>query len=248
MERIKPFLLLQTRPENETSNNEYDGFLQATGLTPDQLDRIRVESAPLPPISLDDYSGIILGGGPFNISKPQDEKSDVQVRVESDLAKLLDKLVDRDYPFFGACYGIGTLGKHQGGVIGSEHAEVLMPVYLTLTDEGKTDDLCQGLSSTFRAMAGHKEACDVLPPNAVNLISSPDCPVQMFRIKNNLYATQFHPELDMTGLAIRVEIYKHAGYFPPEDAEGILAEAAATDLSFAPVVLRNFVHKYAVNI
>jgi GMP synthase (glutamine-hydrolysing) len=242
---IKPFLLLQTRPEDETSNNEYDGFLQASGLTPAQLVRIRVEAAPLMPVNLDDYSGVILGGGPFDISKPHDMKSDVQRRIEKDLNRLLDELIERDYPFFGACYGIGTLGHHQGGIISDKYAETVMAAHLTLTDAGAADPLCKGLPRTFRAIVGHKESCEVLPKTAVNLISSPDCPIQMFRIKNNLYATQFHPELDMKGLRIRVGVYKHAGYFAPEDAENILAMAQQADLSHAPTVLQNFVHKYA---
>lgn len=245
MENSKPFLLLQTRPEDVTSNNEYDGFLKASGLRPEQLVRFRVESSPLPKISLDDYSGIILGGGPFDISKPAHKKTDVQKRVEADLANLLDELVEKDYPFFGACYGIGTLGSHQGGVIGTAHAEPVMAAYLTLTNEGVNDPLCKGLPQTFRAIVGHKEACEVLPAHAVLLVSSPDCPVQMFRIKHNLYATQFHPELDMEGLAIRVEVYKHAGYFAPDETKTILEMAQKADLSDAPTVLRNFVRRYA---
>lgn len=242
---IRPFLLLQARPEDETSDNEYDGFLQASGLTREQLMRIRVEAAPLPKLDLDEYSGILLGGGPFDVSKPLEDKSDVQRRVEHDLGTLLDELIEKDYPFFGACYGIGTLGKHQGGVISSKYAETVMAANLSLTEEGAKDPLCLGLPTEFRAIVGHKEACEIMPAHAVNLVTSPDCPVQMFRIKHNLYATQFHPELDMNGLRIRVGIYKHAGYFAPEDAEDILAMAAQADLSYAPVVLRNFVRRYS---
>ena len=241
---MKPFLLLQTRPENEASDNEYEGFLLASGLMPQQLERIRVESAPLPRLFLEEYSGIILGGGPYGVSTPQTYKTPNQKRVEKDLFTLLDTLVERDYPFFGACYGIGILGEHQGGVIGDKYAESVGAVDITPTAEGQKDPLFEGIPATFEAIVGHKESCEVLPPNAVNLASSPNCPVQMFRIKNNLYATQFHPELDMDGLKVRVEVYKHAGYFPPEDAQKILEAAAPANLSYAPLVLRNFVRRY----
>lgn len=66
----------------------------------------------------------------------------------------------------------------------------------------------------------------------------------MFRVKSNLYATQFHPELDMDGLRVRVEIYKYAGYFPPEDADKIIANAEKANLEYAPQVLRNFIVHY----
>jgi GMP synthase (glutamine-hydrolysing) len=243
--KIKPFLLLQSRPEDMASDNEYEGFLQATGLAPAQLERIRVESVPLPSLDLSTYSGIIVGGGPFNTSILHEAKSDLQKRVEGDFAGLLDEVVRNDFPFFGACYGVGTLGSHQGALINDTFAESDTPTTISLTAEGKKDPLLAGVPDTFQAIAVHKEACEQLPPHAVLLASSIPCPIQMFRIKSNLYATQFHPELDKHGLKVRVEIYKHAGYFAPEDGDALVAAAAAADLSYAPKVLQNFVQRYA---
>jgi len=242
---MKPFLLLQSRPEDPASNNEYDGFLNAANLRPDQLERIRVEAAPLPVIDLDRYSGIIVGGGPYNASDPEEKKSDTQKRVEADFARLLQELVEKDFPFFGACYGVGTLGALLSGTISRKYAEAVGPVAISLTPEGRKDPLLTGLPDTFQAIVGHKEACEVLPPSAVHLASSPICPVQMFRVKNNLYVTQFHPELDIEGLRIRVNIYKHAGYFPAEDAEAVIENAKSADLSYVPLILKNFVAKYS---
>lgn len=244
MANVKPFLLLQSRPEDEASDNEYDGFLQAADLAPHELERFRMERAPLPAITLEDYSGIIIGGGPFNASTPEEKKTDVQKRVEADFSRLLDELVEKDFPLFGACYGVGTLGKHQGAVISGKYAESQAPTAISLTNEGKNDPLLEGVPETFDAIAVHKEACEVLPPHAVLLATSAPCPVQMFRIKNNLYATQFHPELDLHGLQVRVAIYKNAGYFAPEDGDALVAAAAAADLSHAPRLLRNFVKRY----
>ena len=85
--------------------------------TKDSCSRVRIEQAPLGTVDLDQWSGIILGGGPFQASDPEDAKSATQRRVESELSALLDDVVERDFPFLGACYGIGTLGRHQGAVI-----------------------------------------------------------------------------------------------------------------------------------
>ena len=41
----------------------------------------------------------------------------------------------------------------------------------------------------------------------------------------NVYATQFHPELDAVGVSTRVDVYKHAGYFHPSEADEIKALA-----------------------
>ena len=242
---MKPFLLLQSRPEDAASDNEYDGFLLASGLSPDHLHRIRVEAAPLPAIDLDQYSGIIVGGGPYNVSDPEDTKSDTQKRLEADLNRLLEEVVAKDFPFFGACYGVGTLGAFHGGVISRKYAEPVGSTIISLTPQGKEDPIFAGIPDQFEAIVGHKEACEILPPGAVHLASTEMCPVQMFRVKNNLYVSQFHPELNMDGLRTRVEVYKNAGYFPPEDGQKVIDAASKANLSLAPVVLRNFVERYA---
>jgi GMP synthase (glutamine-hydrolysing) len=242
---VKPFLLLQSRPEDEASDNEYDGFLRAGGLESRQLRRIRMEAGPLPPFDLDDHSGIIVGGSPFNSGDPEDAKSEVQRRVEGELQPLLDEVVERDFPFLGACYGIGTLGVHQGGQIDRTYGEPVGAVPVTVTPEGAVDPLLAGVPSTFDAFVGHKEACTVLPPSAVLLATTPACPVQMFRVRSNLYATQFHPELDHDGIITRIRVYKHAGYFPPEEVDDLIARVVLADVTESTRVLRNFVARYA---
>ena len=183
-----------------------------------------MEAAPLPALDLDDYAGIFVGGGPFNSSDPPLEKSAVQHRVERELGLLLDEVVERDFPFFGACYGVGTLGVHQGGVIDRTYAEPISAVRVRLTDGRRWPIRCwPAWPREFDAFVGHKEACSVLPPSAVLLAVSAACPVQMFRVKRNLYATQFHPELDLPGLLTRVHVYQHAGYFPPAELDALIA-------------------------
>jgi len=105
---MKPFLLLATRAEDVPADEEYALFLRFTGLDERDLVRVRMEAGPLGGVDLDDYSGILVGGGPFNASDPIEKKSAVQQRVEAEISALLDEVVARDFPFFGACYGIGT--------------------------------------------------------------------------------------------------------------------------------------------
>jgi len=244
-QHVKPFLLLQSRAEHEASDDEYSAFLRETGLPPEGLHRIRLETAPLPHLDLSDFAGIFLGGGPFNSSDPAELKSPVQRRVEADLHRLLDEVVDRDYPFLGACYGIGTLGVHQGGTVDRRYAEAIGATEVTLTGTGRVDPLLQGMPEAFDAFVGHKEACSVLPPNAVLLATSQACPVQMFRIGANLYATQFHPELDVAGIITRVRVYREAGYFPPDELEIVIERLTVTLVSEPTRILKNFVSRYA---
>jgi GMP synthase (glutamine-hydrolysing) len=243
---VKPFLLLGTRAEETASEDEYAAFLRFTGLDESSLRRVRLERSPLGDVDLDDWSGIFLGGGPFNASDPVAAKSVVQRRVEADLAQLLDVVVARDFPFLGACYGIGTLGLHQQAVVDRTHAEPVGKVTVSLTDAGREDPVTGVLPETFDAFGGHKEAITVLPAHAVNLASSPGCPVQAFRVGRNVYATQFHPELDVEGICTRIDVYKHAGYFAPEEATSLKELARASVVVDPPRLLTRFVELYAV--
>ncbi|WP_277211139.1 glutamine amidotransferase [Isoptericola croceus] len=241
---MKPFLLLATRAEDVAADGEYEAFCRYGGLTPDQLHRVRLEARPMPRLDLDEYSGIIVGGGPFNSSDPDSEKSDTQRRVEREFVTLLDEVVDRDFPFLGACYGVGTLGKYAGGVVDRLYGEAVGVATVELTQEGMADPLLAGLPPAFTAYVGHKEAMRGLPPGAVRLALSPRSPVQMFRLRANLYATQFHPELDFAGLTQRVHVYSGYGYFDASEAEDVITRAAAHPVTLPMRILRNFVERY----
>jgi GMP synthase (glutamine-hydrolysing) len=242
---VKPFLLLAVRADDAAADNEYESFLAFTGLRERDLCRRRLEQRPLGHLELQDWSGIMLGGGPFTASDPERSKSPVQRRIEADLRGLLDNVIGADFPFLGACYGIGTLGSHLGAVVDRRYAEPIGAVPVTLTRDGRRDPLLRGLPATFDAFVGHKEAISQLPHRAVLLASSPACPVQAFRIGSAVYATQFHPELDAAGLCTRIEVYKHAGYFAPEQADELKAQAHRSNVTHPPAILRRFVRRYA---
>ena len=71
---MKPFLLLSTRADDPAADDEYEALLGFTGLDEALLQRVRLERGPLGGVVLDDWSGIFLGGGPFNSSDPDDAK------------------------------------------------------------------------------------------------------------------------------------------------------------------------------
>jgi GMP synthase (glutamine-hydrolysing) len=178
---VKPFLLLAIRAEAIAADEEYAAMLRCTGLNERQLRRARLEQAPLDPVDLDHWSGIILGGGPFQASDPESTKSALQRRIEADLAALLDQVVQHDFPFLGACYGIGTLGQHQGAVVDRAFGEPIGGIFIDLTPEGWQDPLLKVAGSPFGAYVGHKEAIRTLPPHAVSLASSRSTPRSSIR-------------------------------------------------------------------
>jgi GMP synthase (glutamine-hydrolysing) len=241
---MKPFLLLSSRAEDVAADGEHAAFLRFGGLRDGELERIRMEQASFLPVDLDRYAGVVVGGSPFDASTPQDEKSAVQRRVEAEVSTLLDEIVEKDLPFFGACYGVGTLGVHQGAVIDRTYAEPIGAVTITLTGAGRTDPLLTGLPDSFEAYVGHKEACRMLPPDAVLLASSPTCPVQMFRVRENLYATQFHPELDLAGITTRIGVYRDYGYYRPGEYDDVVARVRRADVWAPPRIFAAFVQRY----
>jgi len=241
---MRPFLFLGVRPEDAPADDEYAAMLRCTGLDESGLRRVRLEAAPLGDVDLDAWSGVVLGGGPFCVSDPEDRKSAVQRRVEADLARLLDAVVPADHPFLGACYGIGTLGRHQGGVVDRAHPEPVGAVTVELTAAGRADPVLGVAPARFGAFVGHKEGLSTLPAHAVLLASSSTAPVQAFRVGRNVYATQFHPELDADGLATRVEAYRFDGYFDPAQAQDVVAAARTSGVRTVPAVLRAFVERY----
>ena len=131
-------------------------------------------------------------------------------------------------------------------MIDTTFSEPVGPTTIELTPAGRTDPLLAGLPARFEAFVGHKEAVASLPEHAVLLASSAACPVQMFRVREHLYATQFHPELDLDGLRTRVQAYREHGYFDPAEADDVLARAARANVASAHLVLSRFVQRYAV--
>ncbi|MFL6090983.1 MAG: glutamine amidotransferase [Aeromicrobium sp.] len=237
---MRPFLLLATRAEDVAADEEYEAFLQFGRLDEPQLERRRLEQAPLGTVDLDRYSGVILGGSPFTTS--DDDKSDVQLRVEGELLELTNRALETDFPFLGACFGIGIIGAAVGGIVDNEYGEDVSAPTITLTDEGRADPLFSVMPEEFTAFVGHKEAVHSLPPEAVLLATSELCPVQAFRVGQNVYATQFHPELDVPGIHTRIDAYKDHGYFPPEEADDLKAMAAASGVR--PDILARLVKRF----
>ena len=139
---MKPFLILQLRPIDLASDNEFSAFLRYGGLAEHEVHRVRMEKKGIPEIDLSDYSGIIIGGGPSNISDDENKKYPYQIKFEADLNRLLNKVFEVDFPILGTCYGIGALVKHQGGEVSKDrYSESVGVVKIKLTEAAMNDQL-----------------------------------------------------------------------------------------------------------
>ncbi len=236
---MKPFLLLQHRYLDEASDKEYEAVLQYGMLEREELVRIRMEQQSISHLDPRDYSGIITGGGPANISDATVDKPSAQLRFEMEMEHLYETIFNYDIPYLGMCYGMGSITRYLGGeVSGKQFSEPVGSVRIQLE---ANDPILENLPTSFAAFVGHKESCQSLPKGAVLLASSPTCPIQMIRCKKHFYATQFHPELDVPGIILRIRSYKDHGYFKPSETESLIDSVKNEVIRYPQKILENFI-------
>ncbi len=240
---MKKFLLLQSRPEDEASDNEFESICALGGLDPELVHRIRMDRGELPRLNLDEYAAVLMGGGPANFAYSDEQKDSYQKELEPWLFELFGRIVKEDKPFLGVCLAFSLAVKYLGGDVSFKYGEPIHAATIMLTAEARDDPLLQGLPNSFAAIVGHKEGAVNVPGGAIELARSDTC-AQMLRIGKNVYATQFHAELDIPSLILRIRIYQHAGYFQPDEMEQLISDVTQVDVPYPKQILQQFVSIY----
>ena len=177
-------------------------MLRFAGLDERDVRRVRLEERPLGAVDLDDWSGIVLGGGPFNVSDPPETEVGRRSTAWRPSCATSPSASSRrtsrsSAPATASARSAPSAAASSTGRTASRSA----PSRIRLTDAGPRRPAARRrCRTTFDAFLGHKEAVSRLPDGAVLLASSAACPVQAFRLGRNVYATQFHPELDVEAL------------------------------------------------
>ena len=244
IKHMSRFLMLTSRENDSLAMSERSAIRVYTGLADRELAWIRLESDPFPKINLSQWDGIILCGSRFDVGAPQSSKSLKQQEIESNLYRLLYNILDHDFPFMGICYGLGLLTTMLGGKMTEHFGEEIGAPILTLTSEGLREPLLEGVPPRFQAYVGHHEAVYELPRTMTSLVRGDSAPVQMVRVKHNVFATQFHPELDLGGIQHRIDFFADAGYYPPEERAAVERRVLDVDTIPAHSILFNFVKRY----
>lgn len=139
------------------------------------------------------YAALIVLGGP-------DSANDNDSKMSSEL-ELIKKSRELKIPYLGICLGLQTLVKTMGGAIRkNEVPEVGFkepngnPYFITLTSEGKSDPIFEGLGEKFRVFHLHGETVD-LTSDMILLGTGETCKNQIVKIGENAYGLQCHFEL-----------------------------------------------------
>jgi len=134
-----------------------------------------------------DADALVVLGGDMNTD---DVDGYPHLRDEVDL---LRELVPRGTPVLGICLGAQLLAEATGGSVSHGDAEIGYPA-ITLTDEGRRDELLGVLGDATPAFNAHGDHIDA-GPGATVLASSAATRVHAFRVARAV-GVQFHPEID----------------------------------------------------
>lgn len=225
------------RPERDAADGEYASFVAALGIGASDLDSVSLLDAPVAPEQLARYKGIMVGGSPFNFTDA--EKSPEQVLTEANIRAIADFARETGTYTLFSCYGIGVVAAHLGGEVSDAHVETALTPIIALTADAASDPVFGTLPAEFIGLGAHHESVARLPEGAVLLAASKDCP-QSYRVGDNIYTTQFHPELTGEAFARRMGVYRSHGYFSDAEYESLAADVRQVDAPHPATILRNF--------
>ena len=131
---------------------------------------------------------IVILGGPMNVY--QEEKYPF-FREEDEFLK---KIIKLDIPCLGICLGSQLIAKAEKAQIKKAEKEEIGWAEVSLTDEGKKDELFQLVNEKIEVFQWHGDTFN-LPLGATLLAEGSVCRNQAFKIGNNVYGLQFHLEV-----------------------------------------------------
>jgi len=202
MENLR-FTLIQCRNSDDPMREqEIQCFSQALNIPDCQLTALNILEENLDRQLLERTDAILVGGsGDYGVITGHS--------FLKPLFEFLGDVCEAGFPMFASCFGFQALCQTLGGNVIRDSKNTEVGTYeMQLTDEGKADPLFSELPEQFYGQVGHKDRAEKLPTGAVNLAFSDKAPFQAYKIKNKpIYATQFHPELNMAQNRERFEIY-----------------------------------------
>ena len=153
--------------------------------------------------SLDGYHGLVVLGGPMNV----DQTSEYPYLLTE--VRLIQQAIDHQMPVLGICLGAQLIAKALGANVRRNSEKEIGWYPVSLTEEGRHDPILRHFEDKEHIFQWHGDNFEI-PANAVRIVCSPLCENQAFRYGENVYAFQFHLEVDepMIERWLRVPVMK----------------------------------------
>ncbi|OGG59049.1 hypothetical protein A3C89_01415 [Candidatus Kaiserbacteria bacterium RIFCSPHIGHO2_02_FULL_50_50] len=151
------------------------------------------------------YDALMFGGsGDFDIDGGRAPGDFGRTQTPHILELIQDTVQDvlhEDKHFFGICFGHQLVAELLGGKVTHDHRQQKFGTHTVLKlPDGDTDALFGTFPEVFYAQYWHKDSVTTLPQGAVTLAASPTCNFAALRYRQNVYTTQFHPEIAATDI------------------------------------------------
>jgi GMP synthase (glutamine-hydrolysing) len=138
---------------------------------------------------LDAYGAVLVFGGAMHA----DQAGHHPWLLEENM--FLQRLLDLHTPVLGICLGAQLLAKAAHAPVHPASEYEIGWYDVKLTEDGAEDDVLGRLPETFEAFQWHYYTHDV-PAGAIELARNDTC-TQAFRLGDNAWGVQFHPEVTL---------------------------------------------------
>ena len=152
--------------------------------------------------SITDVDGWIITGSKYSVYDNIDWIKNLQKHIE--------KIISKNKPILGICFGHQLLAKTLGGVVEKNSLGWELGSYrINLTDSGKESMIFSGINDKDLFYESHQDVVTKLPANSISLAYN-NKGNQSFKYGNSVYGVQFHPEFsyDIIKELMRIRINK----------------------------------------
>lgn len=232
----KKFLILQFRTD-QSLEHEKQCFKKALNLHEKNLTFFNVfdNNNNNFNLVLKNYNALIISGsGQFNVTDlPKDKREKIKK-----ISGLIRQAIKTDFPTLGICFGHQLIAELCGGKVKRDEAQFESGTQqIVLNKLGQGQKIFKNFPKKFFAAQGHKDSVVKLPKNAVKLAYSKKTDIQAYKIGDNIFTVQFHPEFELEDMMFRLALYPE--YLKGKSMEDIRKEHK--EIPHAIKVLKNFV-------